>query len=270
MSPAHGRAAGRPAPRHPFADHPGPVAMAHRGFSRDGLENSLAAFAAAVDLGYRYLETDARATRDGEVVAFHDDRLDRVTDRRGRLADLPWSEVRHARIGGREPVPLLAEVLDAFPTARLNVDVKDAAAIAPLADLLRRTGATDRVLVTAFSDRRRHAALAAIEGRTATSAGTGSITRALAGVRLRSQAVVRRALGDVDAVQVPVSSGRIRVVSPAMVRAVHAAGAQVHVWTVDDPGQMHALLDLGVDGLITDRADLLRDVLLARGQWVPA
>ncbi|NIZ90982.1 glycerophosphodiester phosphodiesterase [Kineosporiaceae bacterium B12] len=244
--------------------------MAHRGFSRDGLENSLAAFAAAVDLGYRYLETDARATADGTLVAFHDDRLDRVTDGRGLLAQLPWSQVRRARIGGREPVPLLADVLDAFPGVRLNVDVKDEAAVAPLAELLRRTGATDRVLVTAFSDRRRHAALAAIGGRPATSAGTGSLATALAGVRLGSPAVVRRALAGVDAVQVPVRSGRIRVVSSAMVRAVHAAGAQVHVWTVDDPAQMHALLDLGVDGLITDRADLLRDVLIARGQWVPA
>ena len=263
-------ATARPPARHPFTEHPGPLAMAHRGFSRDGLENSLAAFAAAVDLGYRYLETDARATADGTLVAFHDDRLDRVTDRTGLLASTPWSQVRRARIGGREPVPLLADVLDAFPTARLNVDVKDTAAIAPLAELLRRTGAADRVLVTAFSDRRRHAALAAIGGRPATSAGTGSLTAALAGVRLRSPALVRRALGRVDAVQVPVRSGGVQVVTPALVRAVHAAGAQVHVWTVDEPAQMHALLDLGVDGLITDRADLLREVLQARGQWVPA
>jgi len=244
--------------------------MAHRGFSRDGLENSLAAFAAAVGLGYRYLETDARATSDGTLVAFHDDRLDRVTDRTGLLAQTPWSQVRRARIGGREPVPLLADVLDAFPTARLNVDVKDAAAVAPLAELLRRTRASDRVLVTAFSDRRRRAALAAIDGRPATSAGTATLTAALAGVRLHSGTLVRRALGGVDAVQVPVRSGGVQVVTRALVRAAHAAGAQVHVWTVDEPAQMHALLDLGVDGLITDRADLLREVLLARGEWVPA
>jgi len=260
----------RPPARHPFTDHPGPLALAHRGFSRDGLENSLAAFAAAVDLGYRYLETDARATSDGALVAFHDDHLDRVTDRTGLLAATPWSQVRRARIGGREPVPLLADVLDAFPAARFNVDVKDAAAIAPLAQLLRRTGAADRVLVTAFSDRRRRAALAAIGGRPATSAGTGSLTAALAGVRLRSAALVRGALRGVDAVQVPVRSGGVQVVTPALVRDVHAAGAQVHVWTVDEPAQMHALLDLGVDGLFTDRADLLRDVLVARGEWVPA
>ncbi|NAZ80551.1 glycerophosphodiester phosphodiesterase [Kineococcus sp. R8] len=248
--------------------------MAHRGFSREGLENSLAAFAAAVDLGYRYLETDARATADGTLIAFHDDRLDRVTDRRGLLSELPWSEVRRARIGGREPVPLLAEVLDAFPRARVNVDVKDEAAVAPLAEVLRRTGAADRVLVTSFSDRRRRAALAAVGratgARPATSAGTATLVAALSAVRARTPALVRRALAGVDAVQVPVRHGCLEIVTPALVRAVHAAGAQVHVWTVDDPVQMHALLDLGVDGLITDRADLLRDVVVARGQWVPA
>ncbi|WP_432505022.1 glycerophosphodiester phosphodiesterase family protein [Kineococcus arenarius] len=265
-------------PRHPFCEHPGPLAVAHRGFSLTGCENTLAAFSAAVDLGYRYLETDVRATADGRLVAFHDERLDRVSDVAGRLGDLPWSVVRTARVGsgangGGEPVPLLEDVLGAFPHARFNVDVKTPAALAGIGEVLRRTAAHERVLLTSFSERRRVAALAAA-GRgaggaaVATSASLPRTAAAVVGVRARRPAVVRAALAGVDAVQVPVRHRGAVVVSEGLVDAVHRAGAQVHVWTVDEAVQMHALLDLGVDGLITDRADVLREVLRARGQWV--
>ncbi|WP_432495683.1 glycerophosphodiester phosphodiesterase family protein [Kineococcus auxinigenes] len=265
----------RPAPRHPFCEHPGPLAVAHRGFSLTGSENTLAAFSAAVDLGYRYLETDVRATADGRLVAFHDERLDRVSDVAGRLADLPWSVVRTARVGvgAGEPVPLLEDVLGAFPRVRFNVDVKTPAALAGLGEVLRRTRAHGRVLLTSFSERRRVAALAAAGhgagGATvATSASLPRTAAAVLGVRARRSALVRAALGGVDAVQVPVRHRGAVVVSEDLVDEVHRAGAQVHVWTVDEAVQMHALLDLGVDGVITDRADVLREVLRARGQWV--
>ncbi|WP_374115834.1 glycerophosphodiester phosphodiesterase family protein [Kineococcus sp. TRM81007] len=265
----------RPPARHPFCEHPGPLAVAHRGFAPDGGENTPAAFAAAVRLGFRYLETDVRATADGRLVAFHDERLDRVSDVSGRLAQLPWSVVRRARVDGGEEVPLLEDVLGSFPAARFNVDVKTPVALAGLGEVLRRTGAHGRVLLTSFSERRRRAALA-VAGRDAggaapaTSASLPLTAAALAGVRAHRAALVRTALGGVDAVQVPVRHRGVAVVSEAFVDAVHRAGAQVHVWTVDEAVQMHALLDLGVDGLITDRADVLREVLLARGQWVPA
>lgn len=166
----------RPPARHAFCAWDGPIAMAHRGFSATGplrgLENCLPAFAAAVDLGYTYLETDVRATADGQLVAFHDEHLDRVTDGRGDLSQLPWSQVRRLRVGGREPVPTLEEVLGSFPRARFNLDVKTEAALPHLAGVLDRTAAHGRVLVTAFGQRRRRAALAAVGGREATSASS--------------------------------------------------------------------------------------------------
>ncbi|WP_377273962.1 glycerophosphodiester phosphodiesterase [Peterkaempfera sp. SMS 1(5)a] len=280
--------------RHPFLDHPGPLAFAHRGGALGAPENTLAAFERAVALGYRYLETDARTTADGALLAFHDARLERTTDAAGAVAELPWRTVRAARVGGSEPIPLLEELLDAFPQARLNIDVKTDAAVVPLVEAVRRTGSWDRVCVGAFSDRRLAAARAAGGPRLATSLGP----RAVLGLRVRSltgPVPADRLLGDrllgaavraqAVCVQVPVrypapeqpqqatATGNRRggpgvtVVDRAFVRAAHHRGLQVHVWTVDDPEVIRHLIGLGVDGIMSDRIDLLRDVLVEHGVW---
>jgi glycerophosphoryl diester phosphodiesterase len=250
-------------PDHPFFDSPTPLAIAHRGFSLNGLENSLAAFAAAVDLGYRYIETDARATRDGVVLAFHDSTLDRVTDRTGRVADMAWADVRGARIAGLEPIPRLEEVLHTWPDARVNLDVKDGATVAPLARVIDRAAAHDRVCVASFSDRRRRDVGRRISAPVATSAGRATIARFWATASIH--AVAPLALRDVDCLQVPERVGRVPLVTDRTVAAVHAVGKQLHVWTINDERSMSRLLDLGVDGIMTDRADLLRDVMAGRG-----
>jgi glycerophosphoryl diester phosphodiesterase len=245
--------------------------MAHRGFSREGLENSMAAFRAAVGLGYRYLETDVHTTSDGVLLLFHDDSLDRVTDGRGRISELTAAEVAAARIGGREPVPLFDELVAAFPDVRLNLDVKDWSSVRSLAEGIERHNAHQRVLVASFSDRRRRAVLKLLSLPVASSAGV--MTNALfvllgplmPAVWLRR--VLRRALRDVQALQVPVTYGAFRVVTAGYVRRAHALGLMVHVWTINDPAEMRRLLELGVDGIVTDRADLLKQVLLERGEW---
>lgn len=241
------------------------AALAHRGFSRDGLENSLAAFAAAVDLGYRYVETDAHATSDGVAVALHDATLDRTTDGHGRVRDLPWREVRAARIGGVEPVPLLEDVLGSFPDVRVNIDVKEPAGIFPVAEVIERTRSHDRVLVASFSAARRRATQRRLSRPVATSAGTTEIARFALDTRLGRP--VRWLAERVDCLQVPATAGRLTLVDERTVDAAHAAGLKVHVWTVNEPAEMNRLIDLGVDGLISDRADLLRTVLLERGMW---
>ncbi|GCE75685.1 glycerophosphodiester phosphodiesterase [Cellulomonas biazotea] len=251
---------------HPYLDAPGGVAaLAHRGFSRDGLENTLAAFQAAVDLGYRYVETDAHGTADGVAVALHDASLDRTTDRTGRVAHLPWSQVRQARVGGVEPVPTLEDLLGTWPDLRVNVDVKERSGVAPVAAAIERTRSHDRVCVASFSVTRRDATVARLSRPVATSAGT---TEALAFFRAgRSGRVPVRAVRDVDVFQVPWRWRGRQVLTARHVDTAHRAGRLVHVWTVNDEADMTTLLDLGVDGLITDRADVLRDVLRARGTW---
>ncbi|WSB73821.1 glycerophosphodiester phosphodiesterase family protein [Streptomyces decoyicus] len=258
--------------RHAYLDHPVPLAFAHRGGAAEGLENTAAAFRRAVGLGYRYLETDVHATSDGKLVAFHDATLDRVTDARGAIGQLPWRAVGRARVGGREPLPLFEELLEEFPEARWNVDLKAEAALAPLLGLLRRTNAWDRVCVGSFSEARAARAQRLAGRRMASSLGI----RGVAGLRLRSYgrgvlpldrllgAAVRRSA---VCVQVPERQSGLPVVDPLFLRAAHALGMQVHVWTVNDADRMTALLDLGVDGIMTDHIETLRTVLTERGCW---
>jgi glycerophosphoryl diester phosphodiesterase len=252
-----------------------PVAMAHRGFSLDGLENSMAAFSAAVRLGYRYLETDVHTTADGVVLLFHDPALDRVTDRTGRIAELTADEVAAARIGGRETVPTFDELVAAFPGTRFNLDVKDWHSVRSLAEAIEKHAVHDSVLIASFSDRRRRAVLRLLSRRTAASAGTAANAAFVAvspllsvpGLRLLARAFLGRVLRDVDALQVPVQYRALPVVTPGFVRRAHSLGLYVHVWTINDPAEMHRLLDMGVDGLVSDRADLLKQVLESRGAW---
>ncbi|MFE6285473.1 glycerophosphodiester phosphodiesterase [Streptomyces sp. NPDC057877] len=250
--------------RHPYLDHPGPLAFAHRGGAADGLENTALQFRRAVETGYRYIETDVHATRDGKLVAFHDATLDRVTDGAGRIADLPWADVRHARVAGQEPVPLFEELLEEFPEVRWNVDIKAEPALHPLLDLIARTDCWDRICVGSFSEARVVRAQRLAGPRLATSYGT----RGVLNLRLRSWGVPAALRRSAVAAQVPESQSGIQVVDHRFVRSAHARGLQVHVWTINEAEAMHRLLDLGVDGIMTDHIDTLRKVMEDRGVWV--
>lgn len=251
-----------PTARWPFLDHDGPIAFAHRGAHfEDGItENSSAAFARAVELGFRYVETDVHATADGVLVAFHDDVLDRTTDGTGRINDLPWSTVKAAQLReGDGGVPLLEDLLGAWPDLRVNIDAKADPAIAPLADVIRRTNAWDRVCLAAFSDRRLDRLRALTDNRCCTSMGPREVAR-LRAASLRLPAGTFAAA----CAQVPTHQKGLPIVDRRFVAAAHERGLQVHVWTIDDRDEMTRLLDLGVDGIMTDRPDVLLDVLARR------
>jgi glycerophosphoryl diester phosphodiesterase len=253
----------------PYLDAGRPVlAFAHRGGARHpdlpGLENTLAAFTHAVGLGYTYLETDVHLTRDGVLVAFHDSLLDRVTDGAGSIEGLDSATLAEVRVAGREGVPTLSSLVRAFPQARFNIDLKSDAAVAPLAVFVREHSLDDRVLVGSFSGRRirRFRGLAGPKVPTAASPGEVAAYAALPATLAR-----RLTRGAPAALQVPYRRGPLVVAARHLVRRAHAAGLHVHVWTIDDPAEMALLLDRGVDGLMTDRTDLLRDVLRRRGAW---
>lgn len=252
-------------PRHPFLDHPGPIPFAHRGGASDAPENTAAAFARAVDLGYRYLETDVHVTRDGVVVAFHDDDLQRTCDRPGRISDMEWDDLAAVRVDGSEPIPRLEELLRAWPDRRWNIDCKSDRSVDALVTLLHRLDVVDRICIGSFSDRRLTRIRDAMGPEVCTSLGPAATARLMAASR--THRVLARP-GRAHAAQVPISQGPIPVITPSFVSTAHHLGLDVHVWTVDDPAIMHHLLDLGVDGIMTDRPAVLREVLEVRGQWV--
>jgi glycerophosphoryl diester phosphodiesterase len=246
-----------------------PRVLAHRGLvtssdARDGIvENSFAAVAHAHSAGIRYVESDCHRTADGVVVLFHDDDLSRVTGDPRKIADVPVHELEQL-MTGRGGLVTLAQALDAFPTLRFNLDVKAADAAADVGATVAAHG--ERVLVTSFSDQRRTAALAAAATagrgiRPATSAGRSTIAKVLAAASARSDRLLARALAGVDALQVPERQGRLRVVTPRLIAAAHRHGVEVHVWTVNDPEEMRRLVEMGVDGIVTDRADVALEVL---------
>jgi len=242
-----------------------PLAFAHRGGAAAGDENTVAAFQRAVDLGYRYLETDTHATADGVAVVFHDATLDRILGRAGKVAHLRWADLATIRQGGELVVPRLDEMLAAWPQMRFNVDVKADTAVVPAAEVVRRSGALDRVLLASFSDRRLVRLRRLLGPELATSLGAGGVARLYAASRVGRGA--RRATAGAAAAQVPMAAGWLRVVDQRFVRYAHALGLHVHVWTIDEAEPMNHLLDLGVDGIMTDHIDVLRDVYRARDVW---
>jgi glycerophosphoryl diester phosphodiesterase len=259
-----------------FLERSTTIAFAHRGGGGEAPENTLPAFEAAVAMGYHYLETDVHLTGDGVLLAFHDGSLDRLTDRVGRIGQLSLAEVREADAGyAFSPdggltfpfrgtgvvVPTLEELLTRWEDVYLNIDAKTDDTVAPLVALVSRLNAFGRVCIGSFSDRRVARIRALAGGRICSSMGQAASAMAYAASRTG-----RMPRFHADCLQVPQRWGRLRI-DRRFVNAAHRAGLQVHVWTIDDETEMEFLLELGVDGIMTDRPRLLKRVFEAHGLW---
>lgn len=254
---------------HPYLASAVPRAFVHRGWHLDeltGMENSLASFRRAVAEGFQYIETDVHATSDGVVVVHHDAALDRTTDAHGAIAAQPWSVVKRAKIRGREPIACLEDVLEELPEARLNVDVKSNSAVVPFLKTIERVGAYERVAAAAFSDNRLARIRKLAGPKLITSMGPRSVAVLWAnGLApwLRLGFLCRGAMA-----QVPARQAGLTVVDGSFLRTAAKAGVEVHAWTINDQTEMRRLLDLGVHGIVSDRPDLLREVLIERDAWL--
>lgn len=226
-------------------------------------------------MGYRHFETDLHITADGVLVCFHDPTVDRTTEGTGRVEDFTLSELQSLDAGYRHfgpdgfgyrdagvTIPTLEWLLTTFSDTSVVVDMKSDGLAAPLAALVDDLGAHDRLIVGSFSDARLAEFREITDGRVPVSSG-----QALARLWVLASRVGRGAGGEIAALQLPTHMRGVRVVDEKLVGAAHAAGLQVHVWTVNEPSEMTRLLDMGVDGLVTDRPDLLKGVLEERGEW---
>ncbi len=250
--------------RHPYLDNTSPIAFAHRGGTSAAPENTLRAFNDAVTLGYRYIETDVHATSDGKLVAFHDNDLQRTCEKPWRIEETDWSTLSTARIAGIDPIPLLIDLLTTWPDVRINIDCKSDAAMQPLIDTIRSTNCLDRICVGSFSDKRLRHIRSELGPGLCTSMGPQEVARLVLGsttgipINPSQHALVA---------QVPVRQGPIPVVTRKSIARAHQLGLQVHVWTIDDPIEIGQLLDLGVDGVMSDDTRALKDVFVARKLW---
>jgi len=245
------------------------AAMAHRGGAlwepNLGKENTRYAFSQAVSLGYRYLETDLQATKDGRLVCFHDTTLDRMTGVSGRVCDVTAEELAGISIAG-EPIPFFDEIVTAFPEVRFNVDLKTSDAVLPLVRAIDAYDLFDRILVDSFSQAR----ISHFRGLT-----KGRVPTAMAPIGVAWTALIPILSGVISspgvALQVPISEKVgpvfVHVVTQETIERVHRLGKVIHVWTINDPQEMECLIDWGVDGIITDRPDLLKEILVRRNLW---
>lgn len=240
-----------------------PRVFAHRGLAVDAPENTLLAFLEALSTGTIYLESDVHVTQDGVAVLSHDSDLVRLAGRAVRVDQLTLAELQRIDLGAGQSFCSLGEALEAFPEARFNLDVKVLGAAAPTAQAVLEAGATNRVLIGSFAEANRRNAVDLLPG-VATSASTAILKQVLTATYLGGTARLRRILTGIHAVQVPERVRFLRIVTPRFVRLMHAAGVEVHVWTINDPRVMQRLLDLGVDGIMTDRCDIAREVVSAR------
>lgn len=250
---------------HPFLAHPGSLAIAHRGGGLEREENTLQAFDHAVALGYTHAELDVHATRDGVVVIHHDPDLQRICDDPRRIADLDWRDVQQIRTKGGAEIPRLQDLLEAHPALFVTIEAKSDAVVEPLCALIEQMGVLGRISIGAFSPARTRAARARLGAGLLWSPAHAQVARLWArgwGVPL--------GLEHFGVLQVPANWNGIPIVTARFLRAAHASGRSVQVWTVNDAAEMHRLRDLGVDGIMTDRPTLLRDVLIARGEWPSA
>lgn len=259
-----------PTPPSRFLPGPRPRVIAHRGFALDGAENTLRAFEDALAIGADMLETDTRATADGVALAVHDGDLRRIAGDPRRISDLTSRSMTAVRVAGSEPLATLEDVLGSFAQVPINLDVKDARAVAPAVSAIVRTGAADRVCVTSFSGTLAARAVRAIRSETGItprrSPSRGALARFRALVALEAPApLVDAVLQRYSALQVPPEYRGIPVVTDRTIAAAHRSGCEVHVWTIDAPAAMDDLVTAGVDGIITNRTDLLVQSLRARG-----
>jgi glycerophosphoryl diester phosphodiesterase len=270
-------------PRPPYTTHKRPLFFAHRGGSALAPENTIPAFENGLALGADALELDVHYTRDGEIVVFHDETLERTTDGSGPISARTLDELRRLDAayhftpdsGATYPwrgkgvtIPTLAEVFERFPGVRINIEIKvgDEAGDRRFAALLRDRGWEERAMVGSFDGATISRFREISAGRVATSASSPEVRNFLLRALFRA---TRRMRPDYDALQVPETYRGIRVVSPTSIRLAHELGLDVHVWTVDARADMERLLDWGVDGVMSDRPDTLAEVYRARG-WLPA
>ena len=238
------------------------LAFAHRGGNEFAPENSFRAFKSAVDIGYKYLETDVHLTKDGFLIAFHDDTLDRVTDKSGLIRDLTLSEVKKAKIAGTDEIPLLSELLNSFTDCFFNIDCKVDETVQPLINLIKNKDFINRVCIGSFSQKRINFIRKSLGKDVKTSMGPAEV--------ILSKFLSYTSLGynfKSSYTSIPIRRYGINLLDERNINYLKSNNQKVIAWTINDEDQMKMLINIGIDGIMTDNLTLLKKVLIEESLW---
>ena len=238
------------------------LAFAHRGGNEFAPENSFKAFESAVNIGYKYLETDVHLTKDGFLIAFHDDTLDRVTNKSGLIRDLTLNEVKKAKIGGSEEIPLLSELLTSFPNCFFNIDCKVDDTVQPLINLVNNKDFLNRVCIGSFSQKRINFIRSSLGKEVKTSMGPMEV--------ILSKFLSFTSLGynfKSSYTSIPIKRYGINLLDKRNINYLKSNNQKVIAWTINDEDQMKMLINMGVNGIMTDNLSLLKRVLMEESLW---
>ena len=238
------------------------LAFAHRGGNEFAPENSFRAFKSAVDIGYKYLETDVHLTKDGFLIAFHDDTLDRVTDKSGLIRDLTLSEIKKAKIAGTDEIPLLSELLNSFTDCFFNIDCKVDETVQPLINLINNKDFINRVCIGSFSQKRINFIRKSLGKEVKTSMGPAEV--------ILSKFLSYTSLGynfKSSYTSIPIRRYGINLLEERNIKYLKSNNQKVIAWTINDEDQMKMLINIGIDGIMTDNLTLLKKVLIEESLW---
>ena len=238
------------------------LAFAHRGGNEFAPENSFRAFKSAVDIGYKYLETDVHLTKDGFLIAFHDDTLDRVTDKSGLIRDLTLSEIKKAKIAGTDEIPLLSELLNSFTDCFFNIDCKVDETVQPLINLINNKDLINRVCIGSFSQKRINFIRKSLGKEVKTSMGPAEV--------ILSKFLSYTSLGynfKSSYTSIPIRRYGINLLDERNINYLKSNNQKVIAWTINDEDQMKMLINIGIDGIMTDNLTLLKKVLIEESLW---
>ena len=238
-----------------------PRIFAHRGLTFDrgqevADENTLQSFELALAAGADFLESDIQVTKDQIPVLFHDGDLKRLLGKKTLISDLSLQELKQIQLPKKGLIPTLAEALERFPNAKFNLDIKTPQAEATGIKTILELAATERVLVSSFSERSRKRALARSTAPLATSAGSSKVLATYLASMTGQASSAQKQLLEIDALQVPTKRYGIDFTHPKFLEIVFASNVEIHYWTINDPAEMLELFQLGAHGIVTDRTDL--------------
>ena len=238
------------------------LAFAHRGGNDFGPENSLKSFLGAYEIGYKYLETDVHLSKDGHLVAFHDESLDRVTNKTGLIKDLKLSDIKKAKIDNSEEIPTLIELLDNIPNCFFNIDCKSDDTVIPLIEVIKKFSLFDRVCIGSFSQKRINFIRESLGSKVKTSMGPSEILLA----KVLSNLPIKKVFESTYA-SLPIRRYGIELLNKKNINFLQRNNQKVIAWTINDESEMRLLIERGVDGIMTDKILLLKKILIEQNKW---